>query len=319
MSDHRGFRFATGTWEITRLGVLAQARKAESLGYDVFIMTDHLFGQLAPIPQLMMVAENIGLRVGTYVLCNDFRHPLVMAKEAATVDVLSDGRFELALGAGYVPIEYRMAGIPFRGGATRFGRLTEAVKIASLAFAGEPFSFDGTHYQVRDYTGSPRPVQQPRPPLLLGGGGRRLLTFAAAEVDIVSILPASAPDGGLRASELKLSSLQEKAALVLRAAGSRSEVPEINILIFDAVVGSDRRAAAASYLGGLEERLGPLFTVDGEVTLDDLLDSPYLAFGTPEQIAEHLIRIRENTGASYITVLPHLMDAFAPVLSRLVS
>ena len=316
MPNLRGFRFATGTWEMTRSGVLAEARKAESLGYDVFIMADHLFDQLAPIPQLMMVAENIGLRVGTYVLCNDFRHPVVMAKEAATLDVLSEGRLELGLGAGYVPLEYTMAGISFEGGAVRFERLAETAQIATLAFAGEPFSFGGTHYQVRDYTPYPRPVQRPRPPLLMGGGGRRLLTFAATQADIVSILPASAPEGGLRATQLSLRSLTQKAALVREAAGSRPGIPEINILILDAVITTDRRAAATSYLGELADRLGFL-TIDGEVTVDDLLDSPYLAFGTDEQIAEHLIRVREETGASYIAVFPQLMEAFAPVVSRL--
>jgi probable F420-dependent oxidoreductase len=316
MPDLRGFRFATGSFEMTRAGVLAEARKAESLGYDVFVMADHLFDQMAPIPGLTMVAENIGLRVGTYVLCNDFRHPVIMAKEAATVDVVSEGRVELGLGAGYVPAEYQMAGISFDRGAVRFERLAETVQIAKLAFAGEPFSFDGAHYQVHDYTPYPRPVQRPRPPVLMGGGGRRLLTLAAAEADIVSILPAAAPEGGLRATHLSLNWLRNKAALVREAAGVRSADPEINLLIFDVVITTNRRAAATTYLGELQERL-EIFAIDGELTVDDLLDSPYLLFGTAEQIAEHLMRVREETGASYIGVFPHLMDAFQPVLTRL--
>jgi probable F420-dependent oxidoreductase len=316
MPDLRRFRFATTSFQCTRSEVLAQARKAQSLGYDTFVMADHLFEELGPIPALMMVAEQIaGMRVGAYVLCNDFHHPVIMAKDAATIDELSGGRLELGLGAGYVPIEYQMAGIPFDSGAVRFERLTEAVQITKLAFAGETFSFDGTHYQVRDYTPYPRPVQRPRPPIMMGGGGRRLLSFAAAEADIVSIVPAAAPEGGLRATHLPLSSLKKKMALVREVAGSRADDLEINILIWDAVFTTDRRAAAAAYLDELEERLG--FTRDGEVTIEDLLDSPYLAFGTDQQIAEHLIRIREETGASYISVFPHLMEAFGPVLSRL--
>jgi probable F420-dependent oxidoreductase len=315
MPGVRDFRFATGSFEMTRSGVLAEARKAESLGYGVFLVADHLMEQLAPIPGLVMVAENTGLRVGTYVLCNDFHHPVVMAKEAATLDVVSDGRLELGLGGGYVPGEFQAAGIPFGNGAVRFERLAETVQIAKLAFTGETFSFDGTHYQVQGYTPHPRPVQRPRPPVMVGGGGRRLLTFAAAEADIVSVLPASASEGGLRATQLPLRSLTDKVALLRDAAGARAEDLEINILIFDAVVTADRRAAAASYLGELEQRLG--FAMDGEVTVDDLLDSPYLAFGTSEQIAEHLVRVREETGASYITVFPHLMDVFDRVLSRL--
>jgi alkanesulfonate monooxygenase SsuD/methylene tetrahydromethanopterin reductase-like flavin-dependent oxidoreductase (luciferase family) len=147
MPGLRDFRFATGSFETTRAGVLAEARKAEALGYDVYVMSDHL-GFLAPTPLLMMAAENVGMRVGTYVLCNDFRHPVVMAQEAATLDVLTDGRLELGLGAGYVPAEYQMAGIPFDAGGVRFERLAETVRIVELAFGGETFSFSGRHYQV---------------------------------------------------------------------------------------------------------------------------------------------------------------------------
>src|SRR5215468_11600713 len=214
MTNRQGFRFATASFEMTRAGLLAEARKAESLGYDFFFMADHLDEMMAPIAGLTMVAEHIGLRVGTYVLCNDFRNPVIMAKEAATVDVLSGGRFELGLGAGYVPAEYQMAGISFDRGGVRFERLTETVQIVKLAFAGEPFSFDGVHYQVRDYVPRPLPVQRPGPPVQLGGGGRRMLTFAAAQADIVSIVPAAAPEGGARATHLSLSSLKKKAALV---------------------------------------------------------------------------------------------------------
>jgi probable F420-dependent oxidoreductase len=317
MPGLRDFRFGAESFESTRSGVLADARRAESLGFDVFLTADHLFDHLAPISTAMMVADQVsGLRVGTYVLCNDFRHPVIMAKEAASLYVLSEGRFELGLGAGYLPVEYEMAGIAFDGGAVRFERLTETVKIAKLAFAGETFSFDGAHYHVRGYTPYPRPVQRPRPPVMVGGGGRRLLAFAAAEADIVSVQPASAPDGGLRATQLTLSSLKDKVALVREGAGDRAADLEINIFVFDAVITTNRRAAAASYLGELADRL-PFVTVDGEVTDDDLLDSPYLAFGTGDQIAEQLLRVREETGASYIGMLAHLMTAFEPVLSRL--
>jgi probable F420-dependent oxidoreductase len=316
MPGLREFRFATGSFETTRAAMLAEARKAEGLGYDVFIAADHP-GFLAPIPLLMLAAENVGMRLGTYVLCNDFRHPVVLVQEAATLDVLSGGRLELGLGAGYMLLEYQMAGIQFDTGGVRFQRLTETVQIAELAFAGETFSFSGSHYQIRDCTPCARPVQRPRPPLVLGGGGRRLLTFAAERADIISILPAAAPGGGLRASQLPLKSLKDKAALVAEAAGARAADLEINILIYDVVITRDRRAAARAYLDDLQERLGPVFTVDGEVTVDDLLDSPYLAFGTGAQIVEHLLRVREETGASYLSVFPYHMDALAPVLSRL--
>jgi probable F420-dependent oxidoreductase len=311
----RSFRFSTASFELTRDGVLAEARKAESLGYDSFVMADHLFEQMAPLTALTMVAENVGLRVGAYVLCNDFRHPVLMAKEAATVDVVTQGRFELGLGAGYVPDEYQMAGIAYEPGAVRFERLAETVQIARLAFGGERFSFEGAHYQVHDYAPYPRPVQRAGPPLLLGGGGRRLLTLAGTHADIVSILPPAAPEGGLRATHLSVDSFKQKVAVVREAALARAADIEINILVFDLVVTGDRRAAALAYLDDLEARLG--FTIDGPVTADDLLDSPYVLFGTEEQVAQQLLRLREETGASYIAVFPHLMDAFQPVLTRL--
>jgi probable F420-dependent oxidoreductase len=314
VAEVRPFRFGTASFQPTRSGVLADARKAESQGYDIFLMADHL-EVLPPITALVMLAENIGLRLGTCVLCNDFRHPVVMAKEAATLDLLSEGRFELGLGAGWVPEEYRMAGIPFEDGATRFERLAEAVQIAKLAFPGTTFSFEGKHYQVRDYTPSPPAVQQPRPPLMVGGGGRRLLSFAAAEADIVSILPASVPVGGLRASQVSLRSLKEKSDLVRAAAGTRWTELEVNVLIWDAVVTTDRRAAAATYERGRLEEVG--FVLDEEVTADDLLDSPYFAFGTNDDIAEHLVRVREDTGTSYFGVFPHLMDVFEPIVAKL--
>jgi probable F420-dependent oxidoreductase len=316
MPGLRAFRFGTGSFELTRDGVLAAARTAESLGYGTFVMADHLYDNLGPFPTLMMVAEQTGLRLGTYVLCNDFRHPVLMAKDAATVDVLSGGRFELGLGGGYQPPEYQMAGIPFDSGRERFGRLAETVRIVKLAFGGQAFSFDGTYYQIRDYTSYPRPAQTPLP-LLLGGGGRRLLSLAAAEADIVSILPAAAPGGFLRATQLTLRAVNDKIAVLKAAAAGRWAEIELNVLVFEVRVTNDRTSAAASFLAGLGERLGQ-FTIDGELTVDDLLDSPYLLFGTVDQIAEQLRQLRETTGVSYLSVFPGHEEAFAPVLERLV-
>jgi probable F420-dependent oxidoreductase len=316
VADVRAFRFGVGSWATTRPALLADAHQAESLGYDVFLLADHLFDWLAPIPMGVAVAENTSLRVGTHVLSADFRHPVVMAKEAATLDVLSEGRLELGLGAGYLPFEYKMAGISFDNGVDRLARLADTVQIVNSAFTGEPFSFAGSHFHISDYTPAPVPVQQPRPPLLLGGGGPALLTFAAQHADIVSIMPASAPSGGMRASEMTLRSLQSKAADVREKASLRDANPEINILIFDAVITTDRRTAAGHYLDELAERL-PFLTVDSQLTVDDLLGSPYLAFGTHQEITEHLGLLREQTGVSYIAVLPPLLEGLGPVVTAL--
>ena len=314
--DTRPFRFGTVSFLSTWPEVLAEAKKAESQGYDVFSMPDHLLGSLPPVPTLAMLANHIGTRLGTYVLCNDFHHPVVMAKDAATLDVLSGGRFELGLGAGWYTPEYTMSGIPFDRGLTRFERLTEAAQIAKLAFLGGTFSFEGKHYQVHDYTPHPPSVQQPRPPLMIGGGGQRLLSFAAAEADIVSIFPASMPGGaGLRASDLPLRSFKRKVALVRAAARARWGGLEVNVFVLHAEITRDRRAAAAAYLHHEYKQRGVF--LDAEMTVDDLLDSPYLLFGTEDEMAEQLVRVREETGASYFGIFPHLVDAFEPVLHRL--
>ena len=211
MAESRRFRFGTFSFQTTRSEVLAEAGKGEALGYDTFLMADHMFELLGAIPALMMIADNFPrLRVGTGVLCNAFHHPVVMAKDAATLDVLSGGRLELGLGAGYYPAEFEMAGIAFDSGLVRFERLAEAVQIVKRAFDGKAFSFEGAHYQVRDYTPYPVPVQRARPPLMLGGGGRRMLSLDAAEAGIVSIVPASLPDGLGRATGFKLKALEDK-------------------------------------------------------------------------------------------------------------
>jgi probable F420-dependent oxidoreductase len=132
-------------------------------------------------------AATTRLRVGSLVFDNDYRHPVVLAKEAATLDLLSDGRFDLGLGAGWMASDYEQAGIPFDGPGTRIVRLEEALQIIRGLFGGAPFSFAGVHYRIKDLEGSPLPVQKPHPPILLGGGGRRMLRLAAREADIVNV------------------------------------------------------------------------------------------------------------------------------------
>jgi probable F420-dependent oxidoreductase len=313
----RPFRFATTSFRTVRADVLEEARKAEDLGFGTVAFPDHFDFPLSTIPLLMMVADNFpALRVATCVLCNDFRQPLVMARDAATLDVLSEGRLELGLGAGYVASEYEMAGLAFDPGRVRCERLAEAVQIAKMAFTGETFCFKGEHYQVQDYAPRPVPVQRPGPPLLLGGGGRRLLSLAAAEADIVSVLPASAPAGKLRASQLGLHAFKQKVDFVRQVAGGRWPDLETHVLVFDGTLTTDRRAVAEEFLGQSGDRL-PQFVFDAEVTVDDLLGSPYFAFGTVAEVAEQLLSLRQETGTSYFAVFPHLMEMFGRVIDRL--
>src|SRR5580692_279277 len=189
--DHK-FRFAaqlSTAPDRTARSWADQARRAESLGYSTLFMPDHFGDQLAPVPALAAVAHaTTTLRMGSLVFGNDYRHPLMLAKEAATLDVLSEGRFELSLGAGWMRTDYDEAGMTYDTPRVRVERFEEAVQVVQgLLRTDGPFSFAGDYYQVHEHSLLPRPVQQPGPPLILGGGGRRVLSFAAQHADIVSI------------------------------------------------------------------------------------------------------------------------------------
>src|ERR1700685_2583028 len=183
MAHDRKFRFAAQLSKApdgSARSWAAQARKAEDLGYSALLMPDHFGDQLAPVPALAAVAAaTTTLRMGSLVFGNDYRLPFVLAKEAATLDVLSDGRFEMSLGAGWMRTDYDEAGLAYDHPAVRV--------VQGLRRTDGPFNFHGEHYEVLGHTLTPRPVQQPGPPLIIGGGGKRVLSFAAQNADIVSI------------------------------------------------------------------------------------------------------------------------------------
>jgi probable F420-dependent oxidoreductase len=185
----RPFRFGVAVWHVqSRADLAEKARRIEALGYATLTFPDHLTDRIAPIPALVTAAEATKqLRVGTNVLNNDLRHPVLVTREAAAVDLLTDGRFELGLGAGSIRSEYEQVGLDFDRGAVRVERLTEAVKIIKALLSGEQVTFTGQHYRVSGHTIAPLPVQKPHPPILIGGNGTRLLTLAARESDIVGL------------------------------------------------------------------------------------------------------------------------------------
>jgi len=285
-----------------------KVRRIEELGFSSLFIPDHFNNQFAPIPALMAAADaTSSLRLGTLVLDNDFRHPLVLAKELATLDVLSGGRVEAGLGAGWMVSDYEQSGMVYERPGVRISRLEEAVKIMKGLFAEGPFTFSGKHYRVTGHEGTPKPVQKPHPPFLIGGGGKRVLTLAAREADIVGVNfslaegvvnPAVAVTGSAAATAEKIGWIRE-------AAGKRLDDLELNVTVFFSTITDDRKAMA--------ERIAPGFGLSPE----DVLLSPHVLIGTVEQIVDDLQRHREEYGFSYIVFSGDVFEAMAPVVKRL--
>ena len=286
---------------------LDTARAAESLGYSTLLVPDHFGEQFGPFAALgAAAAATTILRLGTFVCDNDLRHPAVLAKEAATVDVLSDGRFELGVGAGWMADEHRQAGLPFDDGAVRLARLAETLDALRALWGDAPATVRGDHVRLDGLEGGPGPVQRPHPPLLVGGGGPRLLALAAAQADIVSIVPRSRADGLFsRPGELSPEALAAKVAVVRSAAAEQRTDPELNTLVLFVEVTAHR----ATGVRRVADALGvPPEVVD---------TSPHVLVGSPAGIAEQLAERRETFGISYVAVFDDALERFAPVVAEI--
>lgn len=282
-----------------------KARKAESLGYDTLVIPDHIGGRLAYGPALMAAAAaTTTLRIGTLTLDNDFRHPALVASEVATLDLLSDGRFELGIGAGWMLEDYEKSGIPFDPPAERVDRFEESVRIIKGLFGDGAFSQDGRYYKITDLDGFPKPVQKPHPPILIGAGGKRMLSFAAREADIVGLVPPALSQGGL-SLQIDALSVEKQARYLRKQAGERARDLELHMLNQFLSI-TDNAWSAAEDLGGR-----------WELPAETILDSPHVVIGSTDAVVEGLVRDRERFGISYIVVREHSMDEFAPVVARL--
>jgi probable F420-dependent oxidoreductase len=272
-----------------RAGWAEKARRIEAAGYSTLLMVDHFASPLAPLTSLMAAADATRhLRVGTMVLAADYRHPMILAKEAATVDLLSDGRLELGLGAGWLAADYRMAGIPFDPPAVRIDRLEEVVQILRCLLAGEPTAFHGRHLTIEAPGGVAQARQRPRVPMLVAGGGRKVLSVAARHADIVGVnLTIRGGAMGAALASSTVAATRERIGWIREAAGGRFEDLELNVSPL-AVVTEDRASAAA--------RLAPMFAQPP----DQLLSSPNFLAGSVEQIVEDLQARREAYGFSYV-------------------
>jgi probable F420-dependent oxidoreductase len=246
------------------------------------------------------------IRVGSMVYDNDFRHPAVVAKEAATLDLLSGGRFELGLGAGWLLPDYAQTGIPFEMGRVRVERLEEAIRIITRYLEGGPVTFKGKHYAVSELEGLPRPVQRPRPPLLIGGGGPKILALAAREADIVGLVPRTHADGsGLDTADTSPAAVEEKIAIIRAAAGERFGGLEINALVQRVIVADDPAAGLAEV------------AQQWKLTPTQVRESPFVLAGSVEAIVDAREARRARYGISYVTIFEQFVDALAPVVKRL--
>lgn len=295
---------------------LAQA--AEEYGYDTVAVPDHFGNQVGPLAALGALSQaTTTIRLATSVLANGFRHPAVLAKEATTIDVLSRGRLELGIGSGWMKEEFDKAGIEFRTPGERIRMLDEALTILDKLMRGETVDFDGEFYQIKGLEGTPRPRQGPRPPIAVGGGGPKMLALAAKHADIISIATGSTRDGKLRLSDMTIEKTAARVDRVREAAGDRFADIELNWTIATIVVTDDRVATAEMALKALDQGYPPNIARDVELTVDDILSSPYLAFGSFEEIADQIRDVRRRTGMSYVGVFPTQLDAFAPVVQLL--
>ena len=287
-----------------------RSRRAEDLGYSSLYVPDHFVDHpLAPLPTIAAVAAaTTTLRVGTLVLGNDYRHPLIVAKEAATVDLLSEGRLELGIGAGWMTVDYEQAGIPLDRAGVRIARLAEAITVLKGLWADGPFSFVGEHYTITDHDGDPKPVQRPHPPLVIGGGGPKVLALAAREADIVGInanLASGRADDPSTAPSLNPASTDDKVRWVREAAGERYADLELQALAGFVAVTDD-----ASSLANL---MADAFAT----TPEEVLESPVGFVGTIDEICDQVLRRRDRWDLSYSVIPIEQMDAFAPVVERL--
>ncbi len=307
MASKRPFKFgAKATKAATGKEWADLARQAEDLGYVSLQIDDHFGGQLSPIPACMAAAAVTSrLQVGTLVAGNDFRNPVVLAKEASTIDLLSDGRFILGIGAGWLKGDYAIAGIQQDDAHTRIERMGEAIDIFRGVWSAEPFSFSGEHYQIAEVTGYPKPVSDI--PILVGGGGRQVLTLAAQKADIVGINPKIV---GRTINPRSMATaaadvVDEKLSWVREGAGDRYEQIELQLQVFVTVVTDDPMAVA--------EKLAPNFGLPPEV----VLAAPYFQIGPLEKIKDDLVELRDRWDISYIAFQQDATQAVAPLVSQL--
>ncbi|MDW3220810.1 MAG: TIGR03621 family F420-dependent LLM class oxidoreductase [Acidimicrobiales bacterium] len=303
------FRFGVSGGALTDIHeFVALAERAEALGYASISMSDHLDDGLAPLVALTAAAGATDtIRLTTLVLANDFRNPVVLAKELATLDVLSGGRVDWGIGAGWQTSDYERTGIPLDPPGTRITRLAESVAVMRRCFAGDAYSHDGEHYRVQGHVGRPTPTQRPHPPLLLAGGGARVLRLAGREADIVGInfsLAGGAFDvaaGATGTAEMT----DAKIDAIRAGAGDRFDDVELQTRVHFVMETDDRDGTMAALAPGFGR------------TPEDAATMPHALVGTVDDMCASIRSWRERWGLSYVTWSADALETMAPVVERL--
>ncbi len=309
MTGVRAFRFSVQEHQAkSALQWRARVRAIESMGYSAVYLPDHFSDQPGAIAALMSAADaTTTLRIGSLVFDNDYRHPIVLAKEAATLDLLSDGRLDLGIGAGWLRSDYDQSGIPYDSAGTRIERLEEALQIIKSCFTGKAFSFSGKHYTIKDFEGSPLPFQKPHPRLLMGGGGNRMLHLAAREADIVHI-NYNLNEGRINQKLVRsgmAGATDEKLGWVREAAGDRLTSIELGYTVFLVSVTDDPKSVASMFAPGMG------------MEPQDVLEMPHYLIGTIDQIVDEVKKRRDRYGFSDVIVPGDWAVELAPVVERL--
>jgi probable F420-dependent oxidoreductase len=309
----RPFRFLADAFDAASARELGErARAAEAIGVTAFVLPDHLVPQLAPIPYLATIAAlTERLRISAFVHNNDLRHPAVLAQELATLDVLSGGRLDVAIGAGWNEPEYRAIGLRFDPIRVRQARLAEAIAVLKGCFGDGAFSFAGEHYTITDYDAYPKPIQQPHPPIFIGGGGRVTLTLAAREANIVGLAPRILSGQRPDPRSITWAATEEKIGWVREAAGERFDDLEFNVYPtqWPIVVTDDLRGEARKVIQHMKERTGI------EMTEREVIDSPHVYIGSIDRFVEKFSELRERLGIN--SFLVGGLDELGPVVERL--
>lgn len=283
----------------------ARIRRIEKVGYGTLAMPDHVVGQAwSPHPALAAVAATTSMRIGTLVIDNDFRNPLITAREAATLDVLSKGRYELGLGAGWLDRDYLSLGIPFDRGRVRVDRLAEAVTLIKRLFTEDEVTFEGRYYRMEKAVCLPKTVQTPHPPILIAGGGPRMLELAAREADIFALVHYGAGTRTPTVAEVSVDGARAQLGMLREKAGARYERIELSMFV-DCWVTDDRAASIAERAAKAKR--------DPEL----IAASIYSATGSLDEIAAHLTRLNRELGMSYFCLRGPDIERLGPVVKEL--